>query len=149
MWGQHEQRELQWTVPSSYMTDPFVVSSETSQPIVTSVCLNLVFIYTLCTHTSNISQPSPTYSHDTDRTRLCTQLGDWRLSDFPPNEKQLCFCPQTLMCALRVSHRGFTHCLILFRNVFKYISSVLTEKDASSELCLETIQCSKALHTHQ
>ena len=42
MWGQHEQRELQWLVPSSYMTDPFVVSSETSQPIDTSVMTALL-----------------------------------------------------------------------------------------------------------
>ena len=106
-------------------------------------------LYSLYTHIQYISAP-PQHTHTT--LTEPDYAHSWGIGDFlisPQNETQLCFCPQTLMCALCVSHSGFTHCLILFRNVFKYVSSVLTGKDASSELCLETIQCSKALHTHQ
>ena len=53
------------------------------------------------------------------------------------------------MCALRASRRGSAHCLISLRNTFEYVSSVLTGKDASSELYLETTQSSKALQAHQ
>lgn len=121
--------------------DLSIFSMETSRPVVTSLWLNLVFIYTLSLHRHPIyPSPSLPYTHDAGKTGLCTQLGNQRISDFPPKWKpRLYSCPRTLMCALRVPHVGLTHCLILFRNTFKYVPSVL--KDASSELCLETTQC--------
>ena len=96
-------------------------------------------LYSLFTHTSYISQSLPTIHTWHWQNWIMHTAGELENFWCPPKMKTTALFLPTDSNVCTVSHIGFTHCLILFKNTFKYVPSVL--KDASSELYLETTQC--------